>query len=64
MKKHFITFTLLYASIMATAQTQINNELKGIINQSFSYYPKVQEAQTRSPLQKNKLMLQKRTCLL
>ncbi|HEX5154503.1 MAG TPA: TolC family protein [Parafilimonas sp.] len=47
MKKYFITFTLLYASIMATAQTQVSNELKGIINQSFSYYPKVQEAKNQ-----------------
>jgi hypothetical protein len=47
MKKHFITFTLLYASIIATAQTQVSSELKGIINQSFTYYPKVQEAQNQ-----------------
>ena len=47
MKKHFITFALLYASIIATAQTQVSSELKGIINQSFTYYPKVQEAQNQ-----------------
>jgi outer membrane protein TolC len=45
MKKHLMTFTLMCASLIATAQVQVNNELKGIINQSFSYYPKVQEAQ-------------------
>ncbi len=45
MKKHLITFTLMCASLIATAQVQVNNELKGIINQSFSYYPRVQEAQ-------------------
>ncbi len=47
MKRHLITFTLLYASIIATAQTQVSSELKGIINQSFTYYPKVQEAQNQ-----------------
>lgn len=45
MKKHLITFTLMCASVIATAQVQVNNELKGIINQSFTYYPRVQEAQ-------------------
>src|SRR6516164_8820255 len=45
MKKHLITFTLICASLIATAQVQVNNELKGIINQSFSYYPRVQESQ-------------------
>ena len=47
MKKHFITFTLLCASIIATAQAQVSGELKGIINESFTYYPKVQEAQNQ-----------------
>jgi outer membrane protein len=45
MKKHLITFTLLCASLIATAQVQVNSELKNIINQSFTYYPRVQEAQ-------------------
>ena len=47
MKKHFIIPVLIIASIIATAQTQVSNELKGIINQSFTYYPKVQEAQNQ-----------------
>lgn len=45
MKKHLITLILMCASLIATAQVQVNNELKGIVNQSFGYYPKVQEAQ-------------------
>jgi outer membrane protein TolC len=45
MKKHLITLTFISASLMATAQVQVSNELKGIINQSFSYYPRVQESQ-------------------
>jgi len=59
MKKHFITFTLLYASIMATAQTQVSNELKGIINQSFSYYPKVHEAQNQITIAEKQLDVSK-----
>lgn len=55
MKKHFITLTLLYASIMATAQTQPGSELKGIINQSFTYYPKVQEAQNQITIAEKQL---------
>ena len=47
MKKHLITFTLLYASVIANAQTPANSELKSIINQSFTYYPKVHEAQNQ-----------------
>jgi outer membrane protein TolC len=59
MKKHFITLTLLYASIMASAQTQVSNELKGIINQSFSYYPKVQEAQNQITIAEKQLDVSK-----
>ena len=47
MKKHLITFTLICASIISTAQVQVNNELKGIMGQLFGYYPKVQEAQNQ-----------------
>jgi outer membrane protein TolC len=45
MKKHLITLTLICASLITAAQVQVSNELKGIINQSFSYYPRVQESQ-------------------
>lgn len=55
MKKHFITFTLLYASLVTTAQTQISSELRGVINQSFTYYPKVQEAQNQITIAEKQL---------
>lgn len=55
MKKHSITFTLICASIIANAQFQINNELKGIINQSFGYYPRVQEAQNQITIAEKRL---------
>src|SRR6478736_8996087 len=59
MKKHFITFTLLYASIIATAQTQVSSELKGIINQSFTYYPKVREAENQVNIAEKRLDVSK-----
>ncbi len=55
MKKHLITFTLMCASLVTTAQVQVNNELKGIIDQSFGYYPKVQEAQNQINIAEKRL---------
>jgi outer membrane protein TolC len=45
MKKYLVTSALLIASLIANAQVSVNNELKGIINQSFTYYPNVKEAE-------------------
>jgi outer membrane protein len=47
MKKIFITPVLIIASLMATAQAPVSSDLKSIINQSFTYYPQVQEAQNQ-----------------
>ncbi len=47
MKKHLLTFILLYVTIIASAQISISNDLKGQINQSFTYYPKVKEAENQ-----------------
>jgi len=47
MKKKLIAVVLLYVSIMAKAQVLTNNELKGLINQSFNYYPRVKEAENQ-----------------
>ncbi|HRI21372.1 MAG TPA: TolC family protein, partial [Panacibacter sp.] len=45
MKKIFlIAFTILFSGILH-AQVQANNELKALINQAFSYFPKVKEAE-------------------
>ncbi|HEY2727637.1 MAG TPA: TolC family protein [Parafilimonas sp.] len=55
MKKYLITFTLLYGSFIATAQVSVNNELKGIISQSFSYYPRIKEAQNQIDIAEKRL---------
>jgi len=47
MKKYFITPVFIMAALMATAQVQVSSDLKTIINQSFTYYPRVQEAQNQ-----------------
>src|SRR4249920_1709959 len=47
MKKHLVTFVLLYVSILATAQVPVNNELNGLISRSFTYYPRVKEAENQ-----------------
>lgn len=57
MKKYLITFTLIYISLMATAQAQPNNELKNLINQSFSYYPRIKEAQNQVDIAQKRLDL-------
>jgi outer membrane protein TolC len=55
MKKHLITSVLLYVSLAATAQVSSNNELKGFINQSFSYYPRVKEAENQVDIAEKRL---------
>lgn len=46
MKKIFLSAALL--SVFAFADAQTNAELKGLINQSFAYFPKIQELQKAS----------------
>jgi outer membrane protein len=55
MKKYFITPVLVMASLIATAQVQVNSELKSIIKQSFTYYPRVQEAQNQIDIAQKRL---------
>ncbi len=44
MKKYFITSFLIAITLSAIAQVTTNNELKGLIDGSFSYYPRIKEA--------------------
>src|SRR2546423_9665800 len=44
MKKYLATFVLIIVSVTATAQVTSNNELKNLIGESFSYYPRMKEA--------------------
>jgi len=57
MKKHLITFALLYISILAVAQNPANNELKNLVDQSFSYYPRVKEATNQVDIAQKRLDL-------
>lgn len=59
MKKHFITSALIIVSISVTAQVTLNNELKGLIGESFSYYPRVKEAQNEIDIAQENLNLAK-----
>ncbi len=45
MKKIFLIGITIFSAIALNAQVQTNNELKTLINQSFSYFPKVKEAE-------------------
>ncbi|MBV9988305.1 MAG: TolC family protein [Chitinophagaceae bacterium] len=57
MKKIFITlfsFLLIYSS---RAQVAVNNELKGLITQSFGYFPKVRETENAVVTAQEKLAL-------
>lgn len=59
MKKQLITFILLNISLFAVAQAPVNNELKGIIDQSFSYYPRIKEAQNQIDIAQKRLEVTK-----
>jgi len=45
MKKVFITAITFFTVLSLNAQVTVNNELKTLIGQSFSYFPKVKEIQ-------------------
>jgi outer membrane protein len=45
MKKIFFIGITIFSAIALKAQVQTNNELKSLINQSFTYFPKVKETE-------------------
>lgn len=45
MKKIFFISSLVLATVIVHAQVQANSELKTLIKQSFSYFPKIKEAE-------------------
>jgi len=44
MKRYLVTAVLIIFSASAFSQETANKELKGLINSSFSYHPRVKEA--------------------
>ena len=48
MKKNSILFALLLSTTITMAQVKVNTELKSLITQSFSYFPKVKEVENTS----------------
>jgi outer membrane protein TolC len=58
MKKIFTTtFLILCVSIITNAQTIVNGELKGLLEKSLTYFPKVKEVEASVQLAENKLKL-------
>ena len=57
MKKSLIFLTLLIAVNAAIAQVKVNTELKGLINQSFTYFPKVKEVESAVTTAQEKVVL-------
>ncbi len=57
MKKIITATFILFASANLFAQVTVNNELKGLINQSFNYFPKVKEIQNTVATAQEKLAL-------
>lgn len=55
MKKIFITAVSIFFSGILHAQVQTNNELKALITQAFSYFPKVKEAENAIATAQEKL---------
>jgi outer membrane protein len=45
MKKIFLICAIIFSATLLEAQVQVNSELKTLINQSFSYFPKVKETE-------------------
>jgi outer membrane protein len=45
MKKIIYTISIIFIANISFAQVQANTELKGLINESFSYFPKIKEVQ-------------------
>jgi outer membrane protein len=59
MKKNILLLLFSMYAVYGTAQVQINTELKGLINQSFTYYPKVKEVNNTISTAQQKLELTK-----
>jgi outer membrane protein TolC len=59
MKKNILLVLFSMYAVYGTAQVQINNELKNLINQSFTYYPKVKEVNNTISTAQQKLELTK-----
>jgi len=59
MKKNVLLLLFSMYAIYGTAQVQINTELKSLINQSFTYYPKVKEVNNTISTAQQKLELTK-----
>ncbi|MCW3087796.1 MAG: TolC family protein [Sediminibacterium sp.] len=57
MKKIFIAAGLLFSAVGSNAQVVVNNELKGLIGQSFGYFPKVRETENTVITAQEKLSL-------
>ncbi|MEO5682907.1 MAG: TolC family protein [Chitinophagaceae bacterium] len=59
MKKILFTVLTLAAIQYAGAQATVNNELKGLINQSFGYFPKIKEVESTVETAKQRLAIAK-----
>ena len=57
MKKIIITIPLLAMAILAQSQVSVNSELKGLISQSFGYFPKIKETENTVATAQESLML-------
>jgi outer membrane protein TolC len=57
MKKILITTFSIFTALCLQAQVTVNNELKGLISQSFSYFPKVKEIQNTVTTAQEKVAL-------
>ena len=57
MKKILTTTFTLFTALSMYAQVTVNNELKGLINQSFGYFPRVKEIQNTVTTAQEKVAL-------
>ena len=61
MKKSLMFFVTIVSAINSFAQVTANNELKGLINNSFTYFPKVKEVENVVSTAQQKIELTKTT---
>ncbi len=54
-KKFLYTITIILTANFSFGQVQTNSELKGLINQSFGYFPRIKEAQNMVATAKQRL---------
>ena len=59
MKKSYITLFLAIISLAVSAQVSTNSELKGLIDGSFNYYPRIKEATNQIEIAQESLNLAK-----